>query len=319
MEMNEDEDSHEFDRISEFTPYKKALIFSSPEYTYQPDDIQNLIDIYKGNIYCKPIASWTRNAQKSTFTPDVFNDQESTLDNLVVNQQATILRYPNSMSPLCKPGTDLKIQIGTTGEHNGEYFISNQTIAQCNVGSCDDVPTEVCDWVPLGDSRGNHNGGKKMVYFTNMFPQRNAEVGKYYDTTKIQNVTYVKTQSSDTFAANEKPTYKNEFSTLHNGKKFFNWTNPAIFYKPAYKTFTGGGEDTKESWNQITQTAYDDRNIAMTYMWDTYEIGGSYRDYRALRGGSCFAFPTATGGPSILLEFNNEFELQKQLTTDYMP
>jgi hypothetical protein len=94
------------------------------------------------------------------------------------------------------------------------------------------------------------------VYFTNVCGQY--ETGATSAKTDISDIVYIDAQDPTEFATNEKPTYKNSFKTVKE-KKFFNWTNPAMFQTYDYfrGEFDGGGEDnTLESWKYTTMTSF---------------------------------------------------------------
>jgi hypothetical protein len=118
----------------------------------------------------------------------------------------------NMLGALTQAGTDLRIQFGCdqlirSGVYEddfaiGEYFLSSQVMANYGQDSA-------ADWEPIGGSRSENGVGKKLTYFTSMYPQvlfQNA----VNDTERVNvvNTNILDAQSSDAFVNGEWPTYR---------------------------------------------------------------------------------------------------------------
>ena len=301
--------------VRDYDQYTNCLVYACPEYTYQPDDIQSLLKRYNSNIYYKTVSVWSRDAKITEITEKVgnnntFNSQESPNNSNLVFSPIHVLSYIDSeviphQSQLTANGTDLRIQVGIDVENQdyyGHYCLSNQALSTTN--------NSEQTWTPLGGQTENTRGSFKMVYFTNMYSQNIEESNYSYTPIKVSNTTFIEAQSSDSFAKDERPTYKSQFKTLRNGKKFFNWINPALFDDQIYNRFVSGGDATKESWQDITMTSMDEGRSASKHTWAPTNLGHSVQDENALAGCGALAFPTGVGGPNIVLEFNQDVKQQ---------
>ena len=308
-----------------FTNYTDALIFASPEVSYQPDDIRSLFESYKTGLYQESVSVWSRQAKMVTlqFGENQYNSQLTFNDgrgNSSYSQaDAHILKYKeftgsdtlpsgNMLGALTQAGTDLRIQFGCgqqirSGVYEddfaiGEYFLSSQVMHHAGQDSS-------ADWEPIGGSRSENGAGKKLTYFTNMYPQvlfQNA----VNDTERVNvvNTNILDAQSSDAFVNGEWPTYRSQFITLKNGKKFFNWTNPALISSDIYSYITAGGDQTKESWYNTTMTSYNNDYCGLKYRW-VQSMNGDASERNAQVGSLALSFPTSIGGPCAILQLSS--------------
>lgn len=277
----------------DYSQYKGALLYASPEYAYQHDDMDSIFDQNDELVY-KETAFFTRGAKRETPAPGIV-----------------VLKY-NSDYPteLNTEGTDLRIQIDTQfDETNPYYYRLSQSIMTDVSNGQSETPIEVNQnsqtrYGPIG---GSGRGGRKNVYFTNMYAQK-LLLGTKKSAT-VTNVSYVQPEDMQNFAKNEWPTYRSQFKTLHNGKKFFNWTNPALIDKNTYEYFTQGGEDRmQESWKETTMTSQDADKITWKYTAQV-RTGADYDSVNGIVGSSALTFPTSVGGPCAILEFDNEMPI----------
>lgn len=308
-----------------FTNYTDALIFASPEVSYQPDDIRSLFESYKTGLYQESVSVWSRQAKMVTlqFGENQNNSQLTFNDgrgNSSYSQaDAHILKYKeftgsdtlpsgNMLGALTQAGTDLRIQFGCdqpirSGVYEddfaiGEYFLSSQVMHYAGQDSS-------ADWEPIGGSRSENGVGKKLTYFTNMYPQvlfQNAVNNT--ERVNVVNTNILDAQSSDAFVNGEWPTYRSQFVTLKNGKKFFNWTNPALISSDIYSYITAGGDQTKESWYNTTMTSYNNDYCGLKYWW-VQSMSGDASETNAQVGSLALSFPTSTGGPCAILQLSS--------------
>ena len=310
------------DNVDDYYLYRQflnSLIFASPEYSYQPDDIKNIIQNYKSNINCEVVARWQRLSTYITNTTD-FNMQCS-YNTTYNNEQTHYLKYytayhntsnfptSNGLYKLSAEGTDLRIQVGFTNSQSGpdssldraygEYFLSSQVMQEANQDSRQGVDA-------FGE--GVHGGisnpvtiDTKYVYFTNMYAQDLNVVS--LSSKKINDVEFIQENSGDQFAKDEWPTFKNKFNTLRNGKKFFNWTNPAMLDSQIFSQYTGGDDDTTDSWLRTTcQSRESFGGLALKYNQYVDDPGNNYFWQRAVRGSLGLVFPISPGGPNMVLD-----------------
>ena len=304
--------------VLDFIQYKKALIFASPEYTYQPDDIQAILKNYKDNISCKEVCTFTRdalvkNGRENNGNNNVFNFAESDGASYVwtASNPLKLLQYfTNSDSSIINntyknnltiKGADLLVQFSPSQE---KYYLTAQTMAFS-------IDHSAAQWNPIG---GVRNSAIKSAYFTTMYTP-NVCGNVTYINKKINGLTFVKEADPEDFAKNEWPTYKTKFNTLNNGKRFFNWTNPVLLSPDVYAKFTAGGDDTTDSFLRTTMTSYDSPKIAWKQI-DSFQKPSdeTYDFVRGILGSYGLTFPTSPGGPSIILEFNNDVQVPQYIT-----
>lgn len=297
-----------------YRQFLNSLIFASPEYSYQPDDIKNIIQNYKSTINCEVVARWQR---ISTYITNNTNfNMQCSYNTTYSNEQTHYLKYPikynntsifpvsNGLHKLSAEGTDLRIQVGFTNSQSGpdstldhaygEYFLSSQVMQEANSDSRQGVNA-------FGEAVLSID--TKYVYFTNMYAQDLNNVS--LSSKKINDVEFIQENSGDQFAKDEWPTFKNKFNTLKNGKKFFNWTNPAMLDSQIFSQYTGGGEDTTDSWLKTTCQArgnFGGLQLKYNQQVDDTDSDADHFWQRAVRGSLGLVFPISPGGPNMVLD-----------------
>lgn len=269
---------------------RSLFLFASPEYTYQSDDVQNILSKESG-IYCKQVTSYMRGHYRYEYSRNNVSAFVYTYD----------VEDPSPYNPvistkLNRPGLDLQYSRKAEPGHWVTYLEQFTMVGPNQGGNRDQGP--------LG---GSVHEAKKNTYFTNIYAEEEFEQLAYKN--EIQNITYIKAQKPETFASNELPTYKSTFNILpHNSKKLFNWTNPAMINSETYDSFRGelpdAGEDlAKESWKNLTMTSYDNERINWKTSASGVEINDRWEDRNAAFGSAALTFPISPGGPMMALEF----------------
>jgi len=169
--------------------------------------------------------------------------------------------------------------------------------------------------VPIGGAviDGTDEPAKKNVYFNNVCGEwESGLTNTARNRNFISKITYIDAQDPEQFAASELPTYKNTFKTISQGKKFFNWTNPAMLYM--YSFFRAelpnlGEDNTIEGWKELTMTSLDNPVIniktTLSNSDSNYTSSSSNWAKNAIKGSSALAFPISPGGPIMALDFDN--------------
>ena len=159
---------------------------------------------------------------------------------------------------------------------------------------------------------GNAQGAKKYAYFTTMTTP-NVCGNITYINSPVSSISYIKESDPESFAKDEWPRYKSNFTTLNGGKKYFNWTNPVMVSPALYSKFTQGGDHTRDSFLMTTMTAYDDS--VLTWKESSVLLANSltYSQKESMIGTWGLAFPMSPGGSSIILEFGSDVSVQNVL------
>ena len=300
-----------YSRTCDYKQYKNAVIFASPEYAYQPDDMKNILHDYNTAISYKITSVWQRFAQLTSTATNDFNFQLS-YDGHIVHDDINWLSYkenssaPSDLQKLRVSGTDLRIQLGTTSQSSGtediaegEYFLSSQVMSMFNYSE----DSNNASFEMLG-ARGESSYGK-YAFFTNMYGEHFYDRHLNSDEKEVKNIVYVDSNAGEDFEKDEWPIFKQKYSTLLEGKKFFNWTNPVLLSYDVYGKITSGGDDTLNSFKQTTMGSYQDSYINMKYKhWAFHPDDYAY--HRGCVGSYGLSFPTSPGGPSMILEFDSE-------------
>lgn len=289
---------------------KNQLLFMSPEYTYQPDDIKSLLKQYKTSVFHHTIALYEhldKCVQDSVDTfnaADAFYNGENTKNPLYILKSDPLKNHDGH--------TDLNIGVypGSAGRPSGTYYLTQQIMASQNYTGRDNNGDNPIENEPLGGWKG---AARKCAFFTNIIPMG----VKYFpekNDLSIKDITCYDASSPEDFAKDERCKIRDKFSALKNGKKFYNWTNPALLDGGIYWLFSESASDADllDAWKEITMTAYDDAYLDAPYQWVTIHGDDTWEDYRAIAGAQVLTFPTSPGGSGIILETGES-------TSEYFP
>lgn len=282
---------------------KDQLVFVSPEYIYQPDDVKSLMQQYKTGIKHHTVALYehldkcveiqiedrTFNSADSLFSDDPFTTR--TNNPLYILSSENVKNYDNN--------SDLRVGVytGNNKYPSGTYYLTSQIMAYANYTK----DNKTSEYEPKGGWQGDDDA-RKCAFFTNIIardvkylPQRND--------ISVNNTVFYEPASPDDFARDEKCKVRDKFTTLKNGKKFFNWTNPALLDESLYSIIaTGNDDDVLNAWKQQTMTAYDDWFIGLKHQWITDSNGTDWTRNRGRVGAQALSFPTSPGGGGMILE-----------------
>lgn len=276
---------------------KNQLLFISPEYTYQPDDVESLLKQYKTSIYHHTIALYEHLDDCAQDTNiNTFNAADWLYGNGYTQNP---IYYLKSLYANGDNYADLRVGVypnAVSDVPSGTYYLTQQIMAAYNYTK----QYNNSKYEPKGGWRGE---ARKTAFVTNIIPKGVKQLPVKNDI-QIKEVDFYKASSPEDFAKNEKCTIKNNFLTLKNGKKFYNWTNPALLDSGIHWIFDGSGsdEDLRDGWKRVTMTAFDYAYLEVPYEWETSHGDDSWEDYRAIAGGQTLCFPTSPGGAGIILE-----------------
>jgi hypothetical protein len=154
---------------------------------------------------------------------------------------------------------------------------------------------------------------KKTAFFTNFIaetikstPSNDSNSAFEYKDIKIESFSCFGPKTGEDAVKDEKSNMRSDFVTLKSGKKFFNWTNPALLDPDIYWIFSGDAEDTTVGWKYQTMSSLDETAWAgEKYEWI---IG---RDHAAVTqsgvmGAMALSLPTGAGGSGIVFEIPNQ-------------
>lgn len=275
---------------------RSIFLFASPEYTYQKDDIQNILSRESG-IYCKQVTAYIRDAYSYNYPSD--ENPTARVSTYITKDVA-----PYSLTidtKLNRSGLDLQYGLGAESGHRLIYLTQYIMVGPNQGGNRDQVP--------IG---GSTHSAKKNTYFTNIYAE---EEDQGFATTGsksiISNITYVNAQDPENFASGELPTYKSSFNILpHTSKKLFNWTNPAMINSVTYDMFRGevpgANENTTiQSWKNLTMTSFDNDRISWKTSLTSVRISDDWVNKDAAFGSAALTFPISPGGSIMALEFDS--------------
>ena len=279
---------------------KNQLLFVSPEYAYQPDDINALMSEYKTSLYHHTVGVFAQIGNIYTKSSDGFNGADALFGSQDTTRPVQYIAPKNITSQ--DKGADLRVGIygGDTNNPAGVYYLTSQIMNYCNYYSRPDA-----DYDPKGGRYHDDDDRRKMAFFTSISPTDLLYVPEK-NNIHIQNATPYKPASPEDIAKNEKCALRDKFTTLKNSKKFFNWTNPALLDTEVYEKLTSPyDDDVINSWKEQTMTAWNDWFVGLKYGW--YAVDGSeWSRNRGRIGSQALSFPTSPGGGGIMLEAGSD-------------
>ena len=304
---------HLFDKLYSYKQSKEQLIFISPEYTYQPDDIKTLLSRYKTGIFYKTV-NWLGSKSDVYAKHNTISVAHSAFTKSWNGTSGTDrwIYFKNLEDTEDK--VDLTCGIYYSGssadEYDGTYYLSHNIRDQVNHGR---------ELEPLGGTKWDGSSHtRKSVCLTYDAPDKiiakEQNIQLVNNSLPINDVSYYEAENPENIAKDEKPYWRNHFVTLKNGKKFFNWNNPVLVQESWYNLVRNDdGEIIINGWKSQTMDSYEDPWMASNkyeYPMSSRTEINSWGDQRIMQGVMGLMYPMSPGGPGIILETG-------QYTKDY--
>ena len=156
----------------------------------------------------------------------------------------------------------------------------------------------------------------KTAFFTNFIaetvksiPSNDSNSDFKYKDIKIESFSCFGPKTGEDAVKDEKNNMRSDFVTLKSGKKFFNWTNPALL-DPDINAISSGDTDSFFGWRAQVMSSFEESGWAsLKYQWVTIggDVQGTDAQGQAGRmGGMALSLPTGAGGSGIVFEISNQ-------------
>lgn len=226
-------------------PSDSIMMFSSPEYVYQADDIKNVMDMYKTNATIENVVAYKpKSTESTTFEGTMnFEGQAGERVNLFGNSGVTSLGIKTQEVQDNAPAYYLGFS-DSNDVFDGYYIdkivqIYNAPFgvftSPSGAGEITYYGTNVSSALPVRQDTfySDHNGRKTYHYFNYFYPEsisqsitqdEQQQGPRIYE---IDDVAYANSPSYSDFAKDGEFTFKNNVTAIGN-KTFINWTTPTL-------------------------------------------------------------------------------------------
>ena len=276
----------------------KVMMFASPEYVYQPDDIKDVLNNYKTQIKTEDVVCYLPKSEPgdSNFSGKLNRedhvDSTPIVNRLDLDGNTTIgpatkringyssynwgiysnRRNKYFYNPIVEIYNTINPVASVIGGVNRYYFGTNIN-AENSIHSDINTTTD--------------SAGSKTVHYFNYYIPQSIKTGYLYNSSTVHDVSYADSPDYSGFAKNREVTVLNSTTNIKNDK-FINWTNPVFCYAWEY----GNIEEKNSTLEDILS------NINESFPNSNDNDDGTLK--------KCYVFyPTGSGGRCVLFEVDN--------------
>lgn len=266
-------------------PCMDVLQFASPEYSYQPDDIEDLLNQNIGNLKIQEIENYQCPILKDKYTDvEVYSDYGQYKKNNVkyYTQNGdiidTLLEINDKTYISANNKNSFKFWLRYNSETKHSYLFFKPFISNFN-------RNHGYDDQPFGNLiKFERNGNTGYIAFNYLYPYTKRETYKFEK--KITNLAFPKVPEYNTLATGETIRFQDDITTIGN-RQYVGWSAPCIL-----DANVGSSSTIYDRWK--SGNAYDWRNNP--------NFAGSF-------------YPIGTTGKCILLELDSN--IQARWCDDY--
>lgn len=189
--------------------YTQIMMFSSPEYCYQSDDVEDILKAFKSQIYIKEIYKCYPESEHVSERRQYADTQYHNFEYYSTSNKN--IAYPFSLGP-----DDKEENIGFT--FNAWYsFLGSSTL----------TPNQSYTGTDFLGVTTNYAESKTTWYLNYFKPDYSRFSDHSSQTYKVDNVSFVNSPKYSDFADQEMLTFKDNVTAIDN-KSFINWSAPLL-------------------------------------------------------------------------------------------